>query len=530
MTLTGKKVVDFSLGSKFYFQRGNYYYSKNNLDKALDFYRRAIDVDPDNPTNIFNLACLLSELENYSESNRLFRQLLDQGGDEFNESLYWLAMNYGQQQQFDKAYKYLRQYLEVEPEGEYSDAAWHIISTLNIERALTSPEPEGNAQRLCSKGIDLINRGELHSAIDCFQRASEEDPDLIAPRNNLALSWFYVGNIEKAVDICREVLDIDPDNVYANCNLAMFYYAKEDHLNCRRQLSALASMASDDPDEVIKLGTTFGLLGNHRQALDRFRWLLDNGYGDNFEVLLLAGVAAWNNGRHQQSRQLFARMNSLEPENPYSQYANLSVDNDQELPYHLRLPQPVLHRLLERSPRPGDWEELEGGYTLWRQLVWMMVNGNVPTRRRLADKVAGSGSIILTERLALLVWSKKMPYSVRRDFYLALRKHNISPQTNAHLPLVECSDNARRVLHQAMARMEQRQAGFGPLARALAVWEGYCVKKKPVIRNVQLWALALEAFVCNNWDELARRSDQLGIPESRVRQAAKKLTGICLDS
>jgi len=159
-----------------------------------------------------------------------------------------------------------------------------------------------------------------------------------------------------------------------------------------------------------------------------------------------------------------------------------------------------------------------------------MVNGNVSTRRRLAGKVASSGSKLLPERLALLVWTKKLPYNVRRDFYLALRKYNISPQTNAHLPLVECSDNARRVLNQAMSRMEQRQAGFGPLARALAVWESYCVQKKPVIRNVQLWALALEVFVCNNWDELAQRSLQLGLSEARVRRAVKKLTGICLNS
>src|SRR5690554_4875514 len=114
MRMTTKKVLDFSLGSKFYFQRGNYYYYKNNMDKALRFYRRAIDVDPANPVNHFNLACLLSEMEQYSEANRLFKRLLEMNS-ELNESLFWLAMNCGQQQQYRKAYHYLRQYLELEP-------------------------------------------------------------------------------------------------------------------------------------------------------------------------------------------------------------------------------------------------------------------------------------------------------------------------------------------------------------------------------------------------------------------------------
>ncbi len=527
--MSKKKIVEFSLGSKFYFERGNYYYSKNNLDKALDFYRRAIDVDPANPANIFNLACLLSDLEQYTEANRLFRRLLDMDCD-FNESFYWLAMNYGQQQHFDKAYEYLRRYLELEPEGEYSESARHILSTVNLERALSIEEEGGNAQRLCNKGIDLINSGKLYSAINCFQRASEEEPDLIAPKNNLALSWFYVGKLDKAMDVCREVLKIEPDNVYANCNLAMFYYSQDDQINCRRQLSSLTRLASEDPDEVIKLGTTFGLLGYHRQALDRFRWLLDNGYDSSFEVLLLAGVAAWNNGLQQAATDLFARMNRLEPENPYGQYAHIPHQPWKPLPYHLRLPQPVLHRLLERKVRPGDWQQLESDYTLWRQLVWMMVNGNVSTRRRLASNVAGSGSKILPERLALLMWNKKLPYSVRRDFYLALRKHDIRPQTNAQLPLADCSDNARRVLHQAMARMEQRQTGFGPLSRAVAVWDSYCETRKPVIRNVPLWSLALEIFVCNNLEDLDQLSAKAGIPAARVRRAVKMLTGVCLNS
>jgi len=56
----GKRIVEFSEGSKYYYELGNYYYNKNNLDRALTYYQRALAVDPTNPVNHFNVACLLS--------------------------------------------------------------------------------------------------------------------------------------------------------------------------------------------------------------------------------------------------------------------------------------------------------------------------------------------------------------------------------------------------------------------------------------------------------------------------------------
>ena len=70
----GNRIVEFSRGSKFYYELGNYYYYKNNLDRALAYYQRALAVDPANPVNYFNVACLLSELGKYRESISLFKR------------------------------------------------------------------------------------------------------------------------------------------------------------------------------------------------------------------------------------------------------------------------------------------------------------------------------------------------------------------------------------------------------------------------------------------------------------------------
>ena len=71
-----EKVIKFSAGAKFYFQLGNYYYYRNNLDKALAYFERAYAIDPANLSNHFYLARLLSELGNYQKSSSLFKGII----------------------------------------------------------------------------------------------------------------------------------------------------------------------------------------------------------------------------------------------------------------------------------------------------------------------------------------------------------------------------------------------------------------------------------------------------------------------
>lgn len=525
--MTTKKVLDFSLGSKFYFQRGNYYYYKNNMDKALRFYRRAIDVDPANPVNHFNLACLLSEMEQYSEANRLFQQLLDTNS-ELNESLFWLAMNCGQQQQYRKAYQYLRQYLDREPGGDYSEQAREILTYLQNHHISGEAAGEAKTDRLCNRGVELINQGKIQAAIRCFDRASRQNPDRAAPRNNLALSWFYTGQVEQAVDLTREVLAREPENIYANCNLALFYYALDDQLGTRRQLVVLGSLSADDHDDLIKLGTTFGLLGYHRQALDKFCGLLDS-FGVSFEILLLAAVAAHNCGLADLAREYFACLNKMEPDNPYRDYAAGKQWQGKRLPYHLRLPQPVLARLLEGKPRQDDWQALLDDSALWRQLVWVIKQASAATRRRLAGQLADCGRRELLDAVGRLVWSRELTFTARRELYTVLAQRQLQLCLPRFWPENNRSPNANKVLALALARI-RRRAEFAALARGFLVWECYCSLHRPAVRNVELWALALEVFVCDSLELLPQRAHAAGIAASGLRRAVDRLTGVCLNS
>ena len=65
------------MDAAFFFERAVQSLDRFHYDKALKYFRRAVEYEPDNPVNHCNLAGVLSEMGNYEESNQILQQILD---------------------------------------------------------------------------------------------------------------------------------------------------------------------------------------------------------------------------------------------------------------------------------------------------------------------------------------------------------------------------------------------------------------------------------------------------------------------
>lgn len=508
MAKNDQKVIAFSLGSRFYYQRASYYHDKNNLDKAMVFYRRAIDVDPANPVNHFNLACLLSELGKYQESSKIFRHVLGMDS-QFHEAFFWLAMNYGQLKQYKKAKQYLKKYIEAEPEGEYVFQAQDILDYMKSEFPYVSPLQREKIDRLCGAGIGLINQGKLRQALKFFEEACQVEPELMAPKNNLALTWFYLGDTKKAIEISRNITDEEPANVYANCNLALFLLSAGDEVGLTRQIRVLGGLEPGDRDESIKLGTTLGMLGNHRRAWAVLSGLLPGEGG--FEVALLQAIAAFNCGHRAESLRLLDRLDSQEPDNPYSSHYRRQIAQGLTgaLPYHLRIPEPLLARILEGKPERSALG-LKKRPDLWPSLLWMARHGTAVTQDKVLACIRAIDDSNLNSLLVKQIWRRDLQDEAREYLFSALLKAGLSPASQDLWPLQPFSTGQTRVMKGVLEELVQHQKISG-FFRAWQLWLGYCKEHNPIIRNPRLWQVALITLVLHGPEGLAKAAADNGL-------------------
>ena len=71
------KIIPIQWDATFFFERAVRSLDRYHYDKALKYFRRAAEYEPDNPVNHCNMAGILSEMGNYEESNRILQSIVD---------------------------------------------------------------------------------------------------------------------------------------------------------------------------------------------------------------------------------------------------------------------------------------------------------------------------------------------------------------------------------------------------------------------------------------------------------------------
>ncbi len=76
----------------------------------------------------------------------------------------------------------------------------------------------------CRLGITQFHENKLENALLCFQRAIDQQPDLVDAHFHAANVYFLQGNLENALRKYRQVLSIRPDLPQVHYNLALLFH------------------------------------------------------------------------------------------------------------------------------------------------------------------------------------------------------------------------------------------------------------------------------------------------------------------
>ncbi len=141
--MLGKRnVVTFERSAGYYYQKGNFYYQQNRLEKALLFFKKTIEVEPENSVNYYNLACLLSRMGYLDKANDIFSSVVYEMDPSLTECYFLMAVNYGLIGNLDKACYFLNLYLRYTPDGEMAQDAEDLLFALREEAEETGGHEE----------------------------------------------------------------------------------------------------------------------------------------------------------------------------------------------------------------------------------------------------------------------------------------------------------------------------------------------------------------------------------------------------
>jgi tetratricopeptide (TPR) repeat protein len=75
-------------------------------------------------------------------------------------------------------------------------------------------------------GMELFSEDRLDQAIEELNKALEYDSRYGDALHALAMSYYHLGDIDKALEFGERLRNAEPENVHAYTSLSMFYNAK----------------------------------------------------------------------------------------------------------------------------------------------------------------------------------------------------------------------------------------------------------------------------------------------------------------
>jgi tetratricopeptide (TPR) repeat protein len=438
-------VIPFQVDGAFYFERAVHYLDRHDLKNALKNFRKAVEYEPGNPVNHCNLAGVLSELGDFEESNRILEKILSDISPDMVECHFYMANNYANLGQYDLAEEHAARYLEGDPEGEFAVDADEMLQILVQEfgggKVLNERKKQiEEDQREQDLARQLLEQGKFMEASEYLERAIEQSPDLTAPRNNLSLAYYYLGELEKAVEIAQEVLERDPSNVHALCNLAVFYQ----HLGNREQLSQiLKGLRKLYPlyfDHTYKLATTMGILGEHTTAYRLFRQLLR--WSDRTDPALLhcVAAAASNLGFYDRAKKIWEEVTELDPDSDIPRFylnkvnAALGVGKGMaNVSYQYHIPFNEQFKIMKEQLQNGQLGAWRDDALIRSSLFWALRHGDIETKMQVIQSFAAIADKEVEHALREFIKNPEEIDQLKRLALYVLRHMGAEGPFEAHL-------------------------------------------------------------------------------------------------
>ncbi|WP_308637303.1 tetratricopeptide repeat protein [Paenibacillus silvisoli] len=549
------KVIPIQWDATFFFERAVRSMDRYHYDKALKYFRRAAEFEPDNPVNHCNMAGILSEMGNYEESNRILASIVDELDPEMTECHFYMANNYANMENYEAAEDALVRYLEEDSEGQFLEEAEEMMELLQFElerpmKLAYIKAREGFFEH--DRARSMLEEGKFVEAVRLLESIVEKNGEFLAARNNLALAYYYMGMFEKAMVTIRQVLDLEPGNLHALCNLAIFHQHAGDQEQLKPLVELLRKTVPFHQEHVFKLATTMGILGEHGEAYRHFiRLLKDAALKSDPCLYHYAAVAACNIGRYEEARRLWLQVGKLDSESHvpgyYLEQLSLMEKGLHTAPtsYHYHLPFEEQFKLWEKSSESLP-DHMKRDPLVRSSFFWALRHGDRHTKLQVIQALGMIADNEVKDALRGFILEPQEDDYLKRIAIFVLRSIGVHESLQAvldgkvtviehsrmpsRLPIWE--DKWQSVLEAALMRMNKHY-DLVQQYDLMTLWIEFLSRiypNVPKLGKVEGWAAALEYLTA----KMHRReisyhevSERYGTSIATVSKCAKRIDEIC---
>ena len=281
-----------STRSEAWFYLAQYYQALKDKERALNYTKKAVLLEPDNATYVETLAQSYVDQRKYREAAETLELLYDKNRDR-DDVLGMLVQLYEQLEDYDKAI----------------DA----LSRLEVV--------EGKSERLSyAKGQLYTQKGDKKAAINEMKQLADQYPNDYGYRCLYANTLYQNGQQKKAVALYEGVLKEEPDNRMAQLAMLAYYHDQKDTLRQRQMTERiLFNKTTTQQDRIALLRQVIAETeqqgGDSTRVLQLFHRMMDTEEADADIALFCATYMNLKKMPQDSIRPVLERALEIAPDN-----------------------------------------------------------------------------------------------------------------------------------------------------------------------------------------------------------------------
>jgi tetratricopeptide (TPR) repeat protein len=246
-----------------YYNRGILRNNTGNIDEAVIDINKSLDLFPDAGA-YYSLGIILERMGKVTEAEEAYR-------DSIKENEYYvpaydnLGSLYFAQGNFEQAKKVFEKGILIDPEYP---SIWH------------------------NYGVLFFQQNQLDKAAEAFERALELDNYYQKAYNNLGLVLFYQGDYEKAEKMLTKALVISPNNPITYSNMGAVYNQTKQYQKAIAAYKTLLSLEPKHAKAYHNLAVVYLNIGDFEKAEENALKALELGYNDSRRIIEEIGKQA----------------------------------------------------------------------------------------------------------------------------------------------------------------------------------------------------------------------------------------------
>ena len=181
-----------------------------------------------------------------------------------------------------------------------------------INSAINKNEDRFTSIEWAQKGLDYYYSNNNQKAIDCFQKATQINPNNYSTWSDLGAAYFNLGNYQKGIECQQRAIQINPNFDSAWYNLGTAYGVSGNYQKAIECFQKAVQINFNNDAAWNNLGNAYTFSGNKQKAIEYFQKALQIN-PNNYAAWNNLGVAYYFLGNKQNAAECFQKALQINP-------------------------------------------------------------------------------------------------------------------------------------------------------------------------------------------------------------------------